>query len=143
MGYRRQKTVHKLVFDDTQGDLAGLEVRLHSLSVGALLDLSQLADGARSQQQDAERLFTEFANSLISWNLEDEVPDDTGVGVRPVPATLDGVRSCDLDFVLRLVDAWMTAVAGVPAPLVGGSTSGGPSPEPSIPMVPLSPNPPS
>lgn len=140
MGYRRERTVHKLRFDETQGDLAGLEVKLYSLSVGQMLDLSRLADGARQQTGDANMMFTQFAESLVGWNLEDEVPDATGVGARPVPPTLDGVRSCDLDFILRLVHAWMDAIAGVSAPLAGRSNSGPPFPEGSLPMEPLSPN---
>jgi hypothetical protein len=140
VGYIRQKKIHKLTFDDTQGDLAGLEVRLHSLTVGQLLDMGRLADQAEQSRENTERFFADFAQCLVSWNVEDEVPDADGVGVQAIPATLDGVRSCDLDFITRITKAWMEAISGVPDPLDGGSNSGQQSPEASIPMEPLSPN---
>ncbi len=142
MGYLRQRKVHRLVFEDDTGDLAGLEVRMYSMTIGQLMDLAALADAADGDQNAGNQLFTDFAAALVSWNLEDEVPDDTGVGRRPVPATLDGVRSCDLDFIGRIVTVWMSKIAAVPAPLGAASPSGPPPVEASIPMVPLSPSPP-
>ncbi len=143
MGYKRQRKIHVLRFAEDTGDLEGLEVRVYSLSVGQLLDMSRLTDAANRSTEDSERLFTDFAAALISWNLEDEAGlDDEGVSNEPVPvpATLDGVRSCDLDFILRIVKAWMDAIAKVPDPLTSPSGSGPRFPEGSLPMEPLSPN---
>ena len=139
----RQKKVYKLLFDENNGDMSGLEVRMQALSVGQLLDMTRLTEQADRSPEDTERVFTDFAAALVGWNVEEEVLDDAGVSVRPVPPTLEGVRSCDLDFIVEIQKKWMEAIAGVPAPLTEPSGSGPQFPEGSLPMEPLSPSPPS
>lgn len=143
VGYRRPRKIHQLTFDQSDGELEGLEVTLYSLSVGQLLDMTRTADQADRSVEDMEKFFNDFAAALVSWNLEDGAIDDDGVSLQPVPATLEGVRSCDLGFVIRISNAWMEAVAGVPAPLPVPSSGGQPSLEGSLPMEPLPPSPPS
>jgi hypothetical protein len=142
VGYRRQKKIHKLTFDESTGDLAGLEVRVHSLTVGELMDMSRLTDQAGRSDADADEFFQNFVRHLVSWNVEDEFADADGVGLRPVPPTMEGVRSCDMDFIMAIVKRWMEAIAAVPDPLPEPSSGGPPHLEGSLPMDPL-PSPPS
>lgn len=135
MGFVPQKRTYRLSFEAE--DMAGLEVRAHSLSVGAMLDMARLSDSARENPDDAERMFAEFARALVSWNLEDETPGADGVGMEPIPATYEGLRSLDLDFALQVIQAWIQAVSGVPDPLAGNSSGGRRSVEASLPMEPL------
>jgi hypothetical protein len=51
-------------------------------------------------------LFSAFADSLLAWNLT-----DCG---RAVPATRDGVRAQDLEFLLALCRTWHAAVVLAP-----------------------------
>ena len=131
MGYQRKRRVYRL---DFEGDpvLDGLEVRARSLNLGEFLATSRLAGmaagGVTPEDVDVfEGLFATFAGALVSWNLE----DDEG---RPVPATLDGVKAQDVDFVMPIVNAWFKAIAGVASPLGPPSSAGVPSLEASIPM---------
>lgn len=138
--YVRARRVYVLVFEAP--DLAQLEIRARSVSVGKFLKLVKLAarldrDAASLSAEDAEAiegLFTGFAEALISWNIDD--PDTEA----PVPATYDGVMAQDTDFMMVVIDAWLTAVGGVDAPLGATSTSGPRSLEASIPMVDPSPS---
>lgn len=150
MGYVRPATVYKLIFEDGD-ELAGLEVRVRSMTTGQLMDLTKAAgrltglSGGQVQLDDLtgddlaalDLLFGGFAAALVEWNLE----ENTGGGSpRPVPATLEGIRTQESPFILRLVTEWMKAAGGTPAPLAGRSTSGETPPGLSIPMEPLSPS---
>lgn len=136
MGYKRTKT-YRLVFEDPEFE--GLEVRAKSVPTGSFLKITELMDlggseGFTSDDMDKIRdLFGTFAGALIDWNLEDD--DD-----QPVPATLDGLLSQDLDFVLQIIKAWMEAVTTPPESLGKGSPSGVQFPEGSIPMAVPSPD---
>lgn len=135
MGYRRERRIIRLVFEDEE--LAGLEVRARSVSLGRMLDLLDLADRAKEQDRQAiEHIFRMFADALESWNLEDE--NDT-----PVPLTYEGLLGQDTDFVMDLVLAWKDGVAGIRVPLDQPSSDGSASQttagaELLIPMEPLS-----
>lgn len=128
MGYRRQPKVFRLTFEDEPE----LEVYVRSAPLGQILGLLEFAKalGGDFKPEDVERLdelFAAFVSCLKEWNLEDE--DGT-----PIPATIDGLKSQDMDFVLELIMAWMEAVVSVSAPLKRKSSSGDQSPEGSIPM---------
>src|SRR5215510_14389149 len=110
--------------------MEGLEVRARSITTGKLLALSRLRAPTLTAE-DVEELFMALADALVDWNLEDE-------NGNPVPATVEGLYAQDLDFAQRIVWAWIDAVSGVDAPLEPSSPSGGPFPEASIPMEPLS-----
>jgi len=137
VGYQIGQKVYRLVFDD--GDLAGLEVRTRSLPLGALLDIAKLAGLAGKQFDvadlgEVEKLFSLFADALLSWNVEDEAG-------AAVPATPEGLRLLDFGTVIQLISEWIEAVAGVAVPLPKTSSGGQPSLEASMPMEPLSPSP--
>jgi hypothetical protein len=137
-GFRGGRRIYKLRFE--QPEMFGLVVRAHSIPVARVLELARA--GVLGEQMEitpenlalVQDLFATFGDALVEWNLE----EDDGT---PVPATAEGVLSQDMDFVMLVVQAWLTGIMGVSAPLGGGSTSGAPFPEASIPMAPLSPNP--
>ncbi len=142
MGFVRATPTYRLVFEDPS--LAGLVVRVRSVSTGQLMDvvnaytrlLPALTGGGTSLSADdaagLELLFTSFADALKEWNVEDE-------DGRAVPADLSGVRTLDLPFTMLLLQEWMQAAGGVPGPLGGGSTPGATDGEQEmgIPMEPL------
>lgn len=141
MGYKPKRTVYRLKFQDAEFD--GLEVDATSLPVGELL---QLIDIAVSLPRDADHkkltpeqmkmvrdLFEGFARALKRWNVEDD--DD-----RPVPATVEGLYSQELTFVMQIIGAWMETIGSVNKDLGKASTSGLQFPEGSLPMVPKSLN---
>lgn len=134
MGYRRERKVYRLNFEGDP-EMDGLVVKVRSTSIGNLLQVAGLLvladrDVDELQPDDIARLdqlFDGFAGSLVEWNLEDEQGT-------PVPATPDGVKGQDADFILPIVKAWFTAMNGVPTPLGAPSSDGGRSLERSIPM---------
>ncbi|MFB7440257.1 hypothetical protein ACFC01_18170 [Streptomyces mirabilis] len=85
------------------------------------------------------RQLEEFADSLVSWNLEAE--DGT-----PLPCTREAFFGIDNDLALALATRWLDVLGGKvddASPLPVSSPSGGPSPALSIPMEALSaPQPP-
>lgn len=127
MGYRRGRKVFRLSFEDEPE----LEVYAYSTSLGKVLGLLELVQGegqvGLKDVAKLDELMGTFAESLKEWNLEQE--DGT-----PVPATLDGLKTQDLDFVLELILAWMEAVVSISGPLKQKSSDGDQSPEALIPM---------
>lgn len=142
MGYRRKKTVMNLKFEEHEG----LEVRVRALTIDELLEMTKTAqtvmgkDGKVKQEmvgtEDLEELFSRFSDALLSWTLEEELVIDSDEWT-PVPTTIEGIKSQEVDFIMELIDVWMTAVAGVEAPLPEGSNSGETSQELSLPMEAL------
>jgi hypothetical protein len=138
VGFQRQGRIYRLVWPEGHEN-HGLEVRVRALSIDDLSRIGGMAELDLSRDNGPEALgalddmLALFASKLVGWNID----DDQG---EPVPATLAGVKAQDLDFVLELVDAWMTAAAGVAPPLSESSTGGGTPLAASIPMEPLSPS---
>jgi len=136
-GYVRKRRVYRLQFEDEELD--GLVVKVRSASVGRLLEFMRFLAGLSGDDltaDDVEKfagLFESFADVLQEWNVEDE-------DGRPVPATLEGVRSQDGDFVMDIMRVWFQAVTQPPAPLPATSSAGAPSAAPPLPMEPLSPS---
>lgn len=129
MGYRHEGKVFRLRFAD--GEYEGLEVEMGSLPVGKLMRLAALAEQADTKDFGVLReLFETMAAGLKRWNLE----DDDGV---PVPTTLAGIESQDLDFVTTVIATWLEGMAGVSAPLGPSSSSGSSLDLASVPMEPL------
>ena len=137
MGYVRKRRVYRLRFEDEELD--GLVVKVRSASVGRLLEFMRFLAGLSDDDlttDDVEKfagLFESFAEVLQEWNVQDEAGE-------PVPATLEGVRSQDGDFVMDIMRVWFQAVTQPPAPLPATSSAGGPSAAPPLPMEPLSPS---
>lgn len=127
MGFKPREKTYKLVWPD-DSELHGLEVRTKGASLGDLLNLVRLAqNAARGVLDDVPELFERFADVLLSWNLEDK--DD-----QPVPATVQGLHSQDFGLVQKIIEAWMSNVAGVDPSLGKDSNSGAISPVLSLPM---------
>jgi hypothetical protein len=134
MGYVRKPRVFKITWEDGT-ELAGLEIRAHSVPMGQFLEFQGYAEELDKGDPVATRALLEmFAGVLVSWNLEVETVVNGQTIAQPVPATIDGLLSQDLEFVLAVVDKWMSAAAGVPDDLGKESTSGVQFPEGSIPM---------
>lgn len=137
MGFKAKATILKLKFVDEEYE--GLEIRAKSPSMGSFLEIAEIADvdvGSADAEEVAAvlKLFEHFIGSVVDWNLE----DDDGV---PIPKTVDGLKTLDIDFVMDIVGAWMDGVKGLSPGLPQPSGSGPPSPEASIPMEALSPSP--
>lgn len=130
MGYTPKRKTFHLDFAGT--DFEGLTVSVRGLNTGQYLDLWEAKTEAEAGGETGRVLYL-LAEQLLAWNIE----DDLG---QPVLPTLDGIKSQDLELNLAIVNAWTTAMAGVPAPLEPSSSDGGPSLEASLPMEPLSPS---
>lgn len=130
-GYVPKRKTYTLDFADTEYD--GLEVKLCGLTTGELLDAMEKKEEASEDSNSGafRELLDLVADKIVSWNVETE-------DGRPVAPTLEALHAQDPDFNLAIVNAWTTAINGVPAPLDGDSTSGDPSLEASIPMESLS-----
>lgn len=138
MGFKPERTHYKLVFADPEW--AGFECVMTSTSMEVMVMVAAMSqvptDQLMKQTDKLDRLFTEVGKCLISWNLEDQYD-------QPIPATKAGLYTQDIDFILKVVAAWGEAIASVPDPLSSDSNSGKPPLVESLPMEPLSPNPPS
>jgi hypothetical protein len=138
MGFKPERTHYKLVFADP--GWAGFEVVMTSMSMemfvmtAALTQLS--AEQLAKSPETIDRLFTSLADCLVSWNLDDQHDN-------PVPATKDGLYTQDLDFIMKIAQAWGQAVASVPDPLSADSSSGNQSLVESLTTEALSPSLPS
>jgi hypothetical protein len=126
-GYTRKRKTYRLEFDGTDQD--GLTVRIRGLTIAQLdtlqeAEIDNTVDGRRATQEL-------LAEQLVEWNME----DDDG---RPLPPTLDSIRSLDPAEFSAIISAWATAIAGVTDPLEPSSNGGAPSLEASIPMAPPS-----
>jgi hypothetical protein len=145
MGFKPPKTLYKLKFEDPALDR--LEVTIRGVDVNTMLELQSFADLAavddpgkmspaeiKASSNNLKRTVTILADALVSWNLEAD--DDT-----PLPVSYDTLSRQEPSFVMKIVEAWSTAIAGVNTPLEKGSNSGVTSPAVSIPTEPLSPSP--
>lgn len=128
MGYRRERRLFNLKFEDPE--YAGLEVLIRTLPVGEFLGLAKLQNALDESNPDfsaVEKLFKVFLEKLIRWNVEDP---DSG---EPVPATMAGLNTLELDFVLAIIGAWINSMAGVSPSLGKDSPSGVTFPEVDVP----------
>jgi hypothetical protein len=128
MGYKPNRKIYNLDFAGS--DFEGLTVSIRGLNTGQYMELFAAKTEAEAGGETND-LLTIMASRLVAWN----VVDDNDM---PVPATLDGIKTQDLDLNLAVVHAWTTAMAGVPAPLEQPSIGGASSLEASIPMDALS-----
>lgn len=129
MGFKVKRKTYRLIFKDTELD--GLEVLAHSLNTGQFLELetakAERAEGGKAAEGATQRMLGLLAGALVSWNAEDE-------DGQPIPTTMEGIKSQDLDFNMKIIEAWTDAIGGVKAPLQQTSADGRPSVEASIPM---------
>lgn len=131
MGYKRPAKTFHLKFT---GELEGLEVHVKSITLGEMFELDGLLAGndKTPTAEEVSAVFKSFAKALMSWNLEDD-------NDQPVPATLEGIYTQDMEFIMEIIAAWMEAVTGVDGDLGKGSIVGGQSLEElTLPMETLS-----
>lgn len=102
MGFRRPQSVVRLPLT---GELEGLTVHIKALPAGLQLDMGERDVDGLSRIQLWRTAMSDFAAVLVSWDLEDE----NGV---PIPATLEGLLSQDLEFGTTLAGAWLDLVNG-------------------------------
>lgn len=124
MSYTHARKTYKLTFDGAP-EFEGLEATVRGMSVGQYLEVTNLAES--KDVREVDRLLQRFGESLIEWNVKDEDGND-------IPSTYEGVSSCDIDFVMRIIAAWMQAIAGVSKDLGKGLSSTGTSLELELPM---------
>lgn len=102
MGYHFPSKVFPLDFKG--GVLAGLEVDCKTGSVEQYESIAALADLPPGAADRVWRQLCEaFAASLVRWNLEDD-------GGAPVPATLAGLLSQDIELIMAIVETWLDVV---------------------------------
>lgn len=136
-------------------------------------ELSSLPKDDPQAAGAAKEMFRVLAVSLVSWNLENEfgepvpaaywacleslkpeyvevvdgtpVPTGRCVDHKDQAATcrFDGILGQELDFILSIITAWMSAMGDVNPNLPKTSSAGVPALEASLPMDSPSPNPPS
>src|SRR6184192_1711100 len=121
MGFKANRTVYKLVFDEP--DLDGLIVRIRS---GTLAERQEFDDITTNAD-----LFEFFPRLLVEWNAE----GDDG---EPLPLTADGIRQLEPLTFQAIQSSWIRAIREVPAPLEAPSNDGEISEVASIPTETLS-----
>lgn len=140
MGYKAQRRLYNLKFADPE--MEGFELRAYGLKFGEVLDFGDLAAMATSEikAEDLPKVmpqlmpvFDKFVANIQSWNLEDD-------NDQPIVPTVASLLANDPAWVMKVVDAWMTATMAVDLPLGKPSSDGAPSPVPHLPMAALSPS---
>lgn len=131
--YRRDRTVLNLQFDETE--LKGLEVNVRALNVGELIEMTEAGEGkigpdgkvdvGSVNTDDLKTMFSMLGDALQSWNLEFETEQE-GI-YEQVEPTLKGILTQEVDFIMEIINVWMTAVAGVEPELKDDLSSGGTS----------------
>jgi len=124
-GFRVPHRTGLLVFQDK--DYAGAKVRVDfSVPLGVNM---KIADAREELAENPRFAYTHFVeHGLVEWNLE----DDDG---NPIPATVEGIETLPLDFVLLMVREWSARIGEVPDPLDGTSNDGVTSAAEPIKMV--------
>lgn len=127
MGYVPKRKTYALDFTDT--DLDGLEITLRGMTTGEMIYAMEMREAAGEDAGGRElaELLQLMANKVVDWNVE----DDQG---QPVEPTLAAIHDQDPEFNFAILDAWLTAINGVPAPLDETSSDGELSLVASIPM---------
>jgi hypothetical protein len=104
-GFRLPEKTARITFEGTDYDGEEIQLRL-SVSFAQFIALRESAQG--EDQEVMARLFGQ--NVLMDWNLE----DDDG---QPIPADGDGMLAIPIVLTNLIVQHWVEAVSGVPAPL--------------------------
>jgi hypothetical protein len=104
-GFRLPERTALINFQGTDYDGAEIQLRL-SVSFAQFIALRESAQG--EDQEGMARLFGETV--LMDWNLED-------ANGEPIPSDGDGMLAIPLELTNLIVQHWVEAVSGVPAPL--------------------------
>lgn len=134
MGYLRKKKTYSITIDDPE--YKGLSVTMSGLPVR---DMLRLQSYNLSDEGDVGEALEFLAGHIVSWNME-ELSED-GARRVPVPVTVEALLDMDLDFVIKLIDAWTDEVTGVSDPLDQPSSAGERFPAVSVKTETLSPSP--
>ncbi len=135
---RRPGRLRLITIDDPSSDLDGLQMLTRSVSLDVMTRVTgavQFAGRKNYSTTDMAEildLFGAFAESIQQWNMTED-DDET-----PVPCTVDGLRSLEIEYVMQILMAWMQGLLdGGDKDLKDDSNSGAPVPEVEIPMVAL------
>lgn len=137
MGYRKKRGLD-LEFGDEFTDSSGekLEVCIASGTIEEFFLVKELSSRTMTDvatlREDMAEMYGVLGPKLVSWNLEE-------ADGSPIPFTRETLAAQDRALVSAIVEAWLTAVRSVPAPLPQPSPAGDPSGVASIPTEPLSP----
>jgi len=125
-GYEIDPTTYHLDFADA--GMPGLVVSVHAPPLGILADAVGKLDGDVSA---ALQVFESFAGYLVKWNITS--------GGKPVPATYAGMLTLETPVVIKIIRAWVNAMADVDPTSPASSANGATSAETamSIPVEPL------
>ena len=125
--FKREGKRYQLTFED--GDLDGFECIMRGISLEQFIDVTALETELQTPEgrtpENIEKQFSFIGSLLVSWNLDDEDGN-------PVPATYEGLRAQDFEFVMQVMKAYMNALAVVPKDSDSDSSAGGTSPERSL-----------
>lgn len=135
-GFKPPKKLYHLVFEDPS--YHGLEITATTVSMETMLWVQGLGPRVGEMAKDPDgfrQLVDVLTGAILSWNLEDD--DD-----RPLPVGTAALLAQSPEFVMDIIAAWSAAITGVSGPLGEGSIGGPPPPGLSLPMEPLSQNPP-
>lgn len=122
MGFRKPVNKIKLTFT---GELEGLEVNVKSPTIKTALFMQSLEK--MEDDKGVPAMAKSLTEHILDWNLE----DDNGKAIK---ITENELTNLPLDMFQALLEKWITATVGVPAPLEGSSDSTSRSLEGSIPM---------
>lgn len=129
MGYQEPEQTATLVIDE--GKFAGAEVTVRTdIILGVYEDLMALltrTEGETTAEKSARyRTLTELLGDevLRGWNILD------GRG-RPRPATPEGLRRVDAEFIGDIIGLYLGALGTVASPLPEGSPNGSTAGEPT------------
>lgn len=119
MGFTAPMAVVPLTFRNSS--LEGLEVWMSTPSLDAIGDMMLLGkiDVKKMTAEDVDclrRVFAAFILSLKRWNVDVDVLDANGIPTgekKEVPATEEGVRSLDGNFLLLVILGWVETVTGL------------------------------
>lgn len=123
MGYQPVKKIYNLHFEGLEYE--GLEVKALSVSLGQLQRAASIKIDANKPEQNME-MFAFFSKRLVSWNVDHpEIEDPDKEGKCPmctlkqgerIPTTPLGMMCLEIDFILKIIGAWMAAIASVDGP---------------------------
>lgn len=127
MAFQRKRKVYKLDFEGTEYD--GLVVKVGGLTTGEYLDFVTVTASSDEDENQTAAMIQMLADHLKSWNLEEDG--------QPVPATLEGLKSNDLQMNMAVVRAWTASMGEVPEETEKKSVPGENLPLESIPTESL------
>jgi hypothetical protein len=131
MGYKPQKKVYAITFEDCPG----LVIRAVSAPLGKLLDLANTDIALLHRDDEARRhIFTEFTRYIVEWNLlHPDIEDATADAWcprcelnadAPIPVDPNALLCLDLDFIVKIMMGWIEATSRVAAPKEQNSNGG-------------------